>query len=168
MKNQLFAKNREKKAYPWLKAIVAIGDGNRVIGSHGKLPWSFPEEYQYYLRTTKGGECVMARQTWESDKRTLGRKVYVVSSSMPDDDEVIVLRNFEDLPAPPSGKTMWVCGGSSAYSFYLPFCSEIYVTHIHGSFSGDAFFPEFEHLFHEKKVVMDLPEYTAKIYERNE
>ena len=35
------------KVYPWLKAIVAVGDGNRVIGKDGKLPWSFPDEYRH-------------------------------------------------------------------------------------------------------------------------
>ena len=157
----------EKQIYPWLKAIVAIGDGNRVIANGLKLPWNYPEEYQYYLDTTKDGERVMGRVTYDTHKEKPKGVIYILSQTMEDKPDVHIIRDFKQLPKPEEGKIMWVCGGAEVYKTYLPFCSELYLTHIHGNFEGDRFFPEYEHLFTLEKTVIDRPEYTAQVYSRN-
>ena len=151
---------------PWLKAIVAVGDGNRVIGSKGHLPWNFPEEYQYYLETTKDGERVMGRVTYSSES-TKPDEIVVLSRTMKEEPGVHVIRDIKDLPKPKEGKIMWVCGGVEVYRAFLPYCSELYLTHVHGNYEGDRFFPEYEHLFTLDRTVIDRPEFTAQVYSRN-
>ena len=155
------------KVYPWLKAIVAVGDGNRVIGKDGKLPWSFPDEYRHYKNTVKGHCCVMGRLVWESDPDTSNCKMVVLSRTMEPQDGITVIRSYEEIPVPEDGKIMWVCGGVDVYTKLLPHCSELYLTHIHGNWEGDRFFPEYEHLFHVTKTLLDKPEFTIQVYERN-
>lgn len=155
------------KVYPWLKAIVAVGDGNRVIGKGGNIPWDFPDEYEHYKRTTSGHWVVMGRVTWDSDPDAGNRKVFVLSRTMEPQDGVTVIRSIDELPVPDDGKIMWVCGGPDIYERLLPHCSEIYLTHIHGHWEGDRFFPEYENLFHVAKTLLDKPEFTIQVYERN-
>ena len=150
-----------------LKAIVAVADGNRAIGKNGRLPWNFPEEYAHYLQKTSGHWIVMGRGSWSEDPRPGDRKIFVLSSTMKPQDGVTVIKDINEIPVPDDGKIMWVCGGVDVYKRLLPFCSELYLTHIHGEWEGDRFFPEYEHLFHVKETLVDKPEYTIQLYQRN-
>jgi dihydrofolate reductase len=152
---------------PWLKAIAAIGDGNRVIGNKGRLPWKYPEEARYYRETTKGDCVVMGRRTFEVEGLRDDVQTFVLSTTMKDRDGITVLRSISEITKPPDGKILWVCGGSGVYEQLLPHCSEIYISYIHGKYEGDAIFPEFDHLFHHKETIADNPAWTTKILARN-
>ena len=156
------------KPYPWLKAIAAFSGEKRIISKEGKIPWKYPDEYKFFLDTISGHECVLGRVTWEYDKNLPSNKIYVLSRTIKNnkDKNVIFLNNFKELPKPEEGKIMWVCGGSEIFKLYLPFCSELIITHIHGNWKGDGFFPEYEHLFEFKKIIVEKPEYITKLYGR--
>lgn len=153
--------------YPWLKAIAAVADGNNVIGNKGNLPWNYPKEYQFFIDTTSGHQLVYGRKTYSEGSIPKHSKLYVISSNLVTKDDSIVIKNINEIEKPPEGETLWVCGGQNVYKVFLPYCSELYISHIHGNFEGDAFFPEFKHLFHEKEVIFECPEYCTKIYEHN-
>lgn len=153
--------------YPWLKAISAVADGNNVIGNKGSLPWNYPKEYQFFCDTTKGHQLVYGKKTYQSGFIPEHSKLYVLSSQLNPTDDAIIIKNINEIEKPPENETLWVCGGQNVYSAFLPFCSELYISHIHGHFDGDTFFPEFKNLFHKKKVIYDCPEYTTVIYEHN-
>lgn len=62
-----------------LTAIVAMADQTRAIGRENGLPWSLPDDWDYYLRfirSTKASDKVnallMGRKTFESIPKELG------------------------------------------------------------------------------------------------
>ena len=43
--------------------------------------------------------------------------------------------------------TLWICGGEQIYRQAMPYCDEVVLTHVAGSYDGDTFFPPFEEAF---------------------
>lgn len=162
--SNLFSK---PNVYPWLKSIAAVADGNNVIGNKGRLPWNYPKEYQFFVDTVTGHQLIYGKNTYLGGSIPKHSKLYVLSSSLVTKDESIVIKSINEIEAPPEGETLWVCGGQNVYTELLPYCSELYISHIHGNFEGDTFFPEFKQLFHEKETIFECPEYCTKIYEHN-
>jgi dihydrofolate reductase len=158
----------QDKIYPWLKAIVAVGDGNLVIGNKGRLPWSYPEEAKFYRDVTSGHEVVVGRLTFEIEGLRNDVRTYVLSQTMKPREDLTVLRSIDEIRPPSDGKILWVCGGRNVYEKLLKHCSEIFVSYIHGSYEGDVFFPCFDHLFRETRCITDRPEWRTVVLERND
>ena len=118
---------------------------NRVIGNMGNIPWHLPEDFKWFKKTTMGGILVMGRKTYESIGHPLpGRDTFVLSRKP---REIAGVHNFTDLDALDhlkTNQTIWIAGGSEIYKQMLGKCSEIYLTRVHRSVKGDAFFPDFE------------------------
>jgi hypothetical protein len=55
--------------------------------------------------------------------------------------DLTVIRSIDELQAPPTDKILSVCE-------VLKSMKSCCLSFIHGSYNGDTFFPEFEHLFH--------------------
>ena len=140
-------------------AIVAM-DENRVIGINGSIPWRIPEDMKRFSKLTTGHTVLMGRKTYQSlpDKfRPLPNRLNVVATSDPSKltgEEVMVcgspaeflekcLAGEVELPT----ETLWVIGGTQIYDLTLPFWNELYLTRVHSTHDGDAFFPEFENDF---------------------
>jgi dihydrofolate reductase len=126
------------------KAIAAMSE-NRVIGNRGDIPWHLPEDFKWFKKTTMGDILVMGRKTYESIGRPLpGRDTYVLSRTP---REIAGVHSFTDLEALDhlkTNQTIWIAGGSEIYKQMLGKCSELYITRVHRSVAGDAFFPEFK------------------------
>ncbi len=118
---------------------------NRVIGNRGDIPWHLPEDFKWFKKTTMGDILVMGRKTYESIGRPLlGRDTYVLSRTP---REIAGVHSFTDLEALDhlkTNQTIWIAGGGEIYKQMLGKCSELYLTRVHRSVAGDAFFPEFE------------------------
>ena len=127
-----------------IKAIAAMSE-NRVIGNRGDIPWHLPEDFKWFKKTTMGDILVMGRKTYESIGRPLpGRDTYVLSRTP---REIAGVHSFTDLEALDhlkTNQTIWIAGGGEIYKQMLGKCSELYLTRVHRSVAGDAFFPEFE------------------------
>lgn len=139
---------------PRLIAIAAMSS-NRVIGRAGQLPWHYPEDLQFFKRTTLGHPILMGRTTFESIGRPLpGRQNIVLSRTLPEQDRLSVIRNIEDLPRVcPEDSTVFVIGGAQVYEALLPQCAGLYLTWIKANHEGDTFFPEFEPFFDLKEII---------------
>jgi dihydrofolate reductase len=127
--------------------LIAAHDPNFVIGSNGKIPWYYPDDLKYFKRVTLGHPIVMGRKTFESigSKALPGRQNIVLSSTMKDQDSIIVL----DDPAkvfdyPFESEKVFIVGGSAIYEYFLPFAEELYITEIKQEFAGDTFFPNYK------------------------
>ena len=92
-----------------------------------------------------GGILVMGRKTYESIGRPLpGRDTYVLSRTP---REIAGVHNFTDLERLDhlkTNQTIWIAGGGEIYKQMLNKCSELYLTRVHRTVQGDAFFPNFE------------------------
>jgi dihydrofolate reductase len=64
-------------------------------------------------------------------------------------------------------REVFVIGGAQIYGRLLPLCSDLYLTVVPRIVEGDAFFPEFEHLFDFVNVVLKTVDFEVRHYCRN-
>lgn len=154
---------------PLTSLIVAAADNN-VIGINNEMPWHIPEDFKHFKNVTMGKPCIMGRKTFESivaqlGKPLLGRTSIVISRSSPlslnpsprggRESEGKRL-NRERGPIPVNSITqaielarreksdeIMIIGGAQIYAQALEqhLVDKIYLTRVHQSPAGDAFFP---------------------------
>ena len=132
--------------------IAAVG-ANGVIGRDNDLPWRIREDLQHFKALTLGHTLVMGRKTYDSIGRPLpGRPNIVVSrgsNALP--DGVDVASDVEEAVAVARRRAaecgadeIMIIGGETLYSALLPRADRLYLTLIHETAAGDAFFPAFD------------------------
>ena len=125
--------------------VVAVAE-NGVIGSNGELPWGkLPADLQHFKRLTLGHPVVMGRRTFDSLGRALPQRPNIVITRQPD-WTAPGCQTAASLPdalarAQRLSKDVCVIGGGEIYRQALPIASLIYLTEVHHTFAGDAFFP---------------------------
>jgi dihydrofolate reductase len=128
-----------------LSAIVALSQ-NRVIGRNNQLPWRIPADLQRFKKITSGHPVIMGRKTFESIGKVLpGRKNIIISRQLNykiSGAEVFhsleeSLMAYKNLP-----DEVFIIGGAQLYQAALSLYDRIYLTIIHQTVEGDAFFPE--------------------------
>ncbi len=131
-------------------ALIVAADDTGVIGRDGALPWRIREDMTWFKETTMGKPCIMGRKTWESlPKRPLpGRTNIVVTRTAgyaADGGQVVssLAEAIEVGERSASGEIM-VIGGAEIYRAALPLAERIYLTRVHGRFTGDVNFPIIE------------------------
>lgn len=125
-----------------IRAIVAL-DLNRGIAKDGKIPWDLPEDRQYFKEKTMGAVVLMGRGTYDTLPGPLpGRTNLVLTHTtslrqgfIPVKDLAQALQQYPNL---------WIIGGAEIYAQALPFCEELFITHIPGNYDCDQFFPDFQ------------------------
>lgn len=147
-----------------MKAIVAM-DFNRGIGKDGKLPWPMlKSDMKFFRKMTEGNNIVVGRITFEhlDVSKFKNRTIWVLSkqTKLPDTTfnpetnvRVIWADDIHTVLGIPSDKQIWLCGGSSLYKQYLPWCEELYLTTISQIYPCDSFLPPFEHLFEKVEIL---------------
>jgi dihydrofolate reductase len=131
-------------------SLIAAMSENRVIGSDNRLPWHLPEDLKRFRALTRGHPVIMGRKTWDS----IGGK------PLPQRDNIVLTRQpgfaapgarvFSSLNAAledlrnslPADAEVFVIGGAEIYRLALPIADRIYLTVVHRTVAGDAFFPE--------------------------
>jgi dihydrofolate reductase len=148
------------------KAIAAMSK-NRVIGNNGDIPWHLPKDFQWFKDKTMGGILVMGRKTYESIGYPLpGRDTYVLSRQL---REIPGTHSFTELSALDhleTDKTIWIAGGGEIYEQMLDKCCELYLTRVHRTVQGDAFFPEFEDRFKLDSIIEQNEDFTIEYWVR--
>ena len=145
-------------------AIITALDQNNLIGRGNGLPWPrIKADMQHFRKTTLGFPIVMGRKTFESiGSRPLPMRANIILTrdenfSHPDCE---IINNLEQILAKPEEK-IFVIGGASIYQQFLPHASELYLTQISASFTGDTYFPEIswpEWRLREEKLQSPDPE----------
>lgn len=136
---------------------------NRVIGNAGDIPWHLPEDFKWFKKTTMGGILVMGRKTYESIGRPLpGRDTYVLSRTPREITGVHSFTDLEVLDNLETDQTIWIAGGGEIYKQMLDQCSDLYLTRVHRTVEGDAFFPNFEKQFTLNSVVSKTDDFTIE------
>lgn len=148
----------------YFKAIVAIAE-NGVIGYGNKIPWHLPADLKWFKNTTMGHTIVMGRKTFESIGKPLpGRETIVLSKSGFSANGVKIISSLSEIPQVTGSQTVFICGGATVYQLALPYCSDLYITHIKGNYIGDVFFPDYKHLFQIEEVIADFPTHQIVHY----
>ena len=140
-------------------AIIVAFDSQYGIGKKGQLPWELPSDLKHFKEITsnvsrpgKKNAVIMGRKTWDSlppKFRPLPGRVNLVLSkerklNLP--AEVLCAQGLEEALSELSTsiiENIFVIGGAQIYAQAInhPLCQKIYVTHVQGDYSCDAFFP---------------------------
>ena len=142
--------------------IITALSKNRGIGYRGKLPWNIRKDMNFFKNTTsnvlnkkKINAVVCGRTTWESIPpkfRPLPNRLNIVlSSSMPEEENVTVCRNLDEVhdyiyQNRKKIESTYVIGGSSVYKQFLDndLVSDVYFTEIDKDYQCDVFMPELD------------------------
>ncbi|MBH8567263.1 dihydrofolate reductase [Microvirga sp. STS02] len=125
--------------------VVAVAENN-AIGKDGELPWGhLPDDLQHFKRITLGHPVVMGRRTYDSLGRALPKRPNIVITRQPG----WAAPGCETAASVPAAlarareldEEVCVIGGGEIYREALPAADVIYLTEVHHSFEGDAFFP---------------------------
>lgn len=135
-----------------LSAICAMSK-NRVIGFQNKLPWHLPADLRHFKKITIGHPIIMGRNTYESIGRALPDRcnVVITRDATFQAPGCVVVNSIETaLSAASYSEEVFIIGGAMLYQQLLPEVQCIYLTEIHHTFEGDAFFPELDKtIWHE-------------------
>lgn len=127
-----------------ISMIVAMSQ-NRVIGKDNKMPWSIPEDLQYFRKVTSGHVVIMGRKTYESIGIPLPHRTNIVLTrdQSYQADGCIVMHEMDALLAQyqTSEEEVFIIGGSTLYQVFMPFANKLYITQIQATIEGDTAFP---------------------------
>jgi dihydrofolate reductase len=127
-----------------ISAIAAMGE-NRAIGFRGKIPWHLSADFKRFKELTVGHPIIMGRKTFESIGKPLPGRVNVVITTdraYVAEGCIVVHSLDEALAAAHDADEVFIIGGAQIYELALPKVQTLYLTKVHGTFEGDAFFPE--------------------------
>ena len=133
--------------------IAAVAD-NGVIGKDNDLVWSLPDDMSFFKASTQGRHVIMGRRNYESIPhkfRPLPGRSNIVLSRNEDykadgADLVTSLEDALSIAREACESEAFIIGGGQIYSMALEadIIDTMYITHVHGTPEGDAFFPEFD------------------------
>ena len=134
-------------------SLIAAVSKNRVIGLNNALPWTpIPADWDNLKAVTKGKRMIMGRKSYDNPHRIwseVGNFVITRQTDYSVDAGFEVVNSlgnaFEKCK---NDEEVFVLGGEEIFRLGLPFADKIYLTLVHDTFEGDAFFPDFdENLF---------------------
>jgi len=125
-------------------SIVVAASENNVIGVRNELPWRLPDDLRRFKSITMGKPVLMGRKTFESIGKPLpGRTNLVVTHQQSWNAEgCVVTTSIAEAVARADAPEVMVIGGAQIYAEVLPQVSTIYLTRVHTTLDGDAYFPQ--------------------------
>lgn len=129
-------------------SVILAASENNVIGINNQLPWKLPDDFKFFKNTTYGFPVIMGRKTFESlGGATLkGRHNIVITrqAGYPADGISVVhtLADALALAQQDDVQEFFIIGGMEIINQAWPQIQRIYLTRVHATVEGDAFFPE--------------------------
>lgn len=127
-----------------ISIIVAVTE-NRVIGKDNQLLWRLPDDMKRFKQLTMGNPIIMGRKTYESIGKPLpGRTSIVVTRNREYKlDEAIVVNSLQEAilrARELDAQEAYIIGGGELYKQAQSVSDRLYITEIHTTMSGDAYF----------------------------
>ena len=148
-------------------SLIAAVAENGVIGKDNDLVWSLPDDMSFFKASTVGKHVIMGRRNYESIPQRFrplpGRPNVVLSRNAKYDTKGADLFTSMDEAlnfAKDAGESeAFIIGGGQIYTMALDagVVDTMYITHVHGTPEGDAFFPEFDPSDWTLTVIDDHP-----------
>jgi dihydrofolate reductase len=131
-----------------ISLIFAI-DPHKLLGKGNDLPWYYPEDLQYFKKTTSGKTVLMGLETFQSILSRIGKPLphrhCVVASLTPFEYEgVEVINDLLSYLKTPRHEEIFVIGGKTIYELSLPYADRLYITHIEKVYDGDVYFTKLD------------------------
>ncbi|HRE79958.1 MAG TPA: dihydrofolate reductase [Opitutaceae bacterium] len=145
---------------PKLTHLIVACSANRVIGRAGSLPWSIPEDTQFFKRKTLGHTVILGRDSWQDwPDAGHGRDVVLLTSrpALPHKSESAEAAGqfrcagslSEAIEVAQSYQgDIYLCGGQRVYEEGLPLATgSLFLTLIYAHVDGDRYFPDWRGQF---------------------
>lgn len=132
-----------------LESVAAV-DENRLIGDDGALPWpSIPADKRQYRDRVADGVAVLGRRTFDAMRGDLPGEAQVVLSRGQGSFDVASAHRAADVETATSlladlGDVGYVLGGEAIYELFQPRLDRMALSHVHGRYEGDAYYPEWD------------------------
>lgn len=132
-------------------SIIVAAAQNNVIGKDNSLIWDLPADMKFFKEKTKGHAIITGRKNYESipEKfRPLPERTNIVVTRQLDYNAkgAIVVSSIDEaieyVRTHFTNQEVFIIGGAEIYKQTLAICQKVYLTRIHHTFQGDAFFPE--------------------------
>jgi len=147
--------------------LVAAMSENMVIGNGGSLPWHIPPDLKWFNRLTTGHTVLMGRKTYESLGKILPHRENIIITRQKN-YKVNGARVYHSLRKAlhtlnKQGKDkVFIIGGEEVYKATINQADRLYITLVHLSVEGDAYFPpipgdKFEEVFRERHLEYPTP-----------
>lgn len=129
-----------------IASIFAMSE-NRVIGKNNQLPWHLPADLKFFKATTLNHPILMGRKTFESIGKPLPQRTSIIITRQHGyrvEGALVVNSIAEAIKAGQElNPDIFIIGGAEILKEVLPIIDTMYLTHIHETFEGDVFYPEF-------------------------
>lgn len=129
-------------------SLIAAMSENRAIGLNNALPWEpIAADWDNLKKVTKGKKMIMGRKSYDNPHRIwseVGNYVITRQSDYVVDEGFEVVSSLEEaFEKCKSDDEVFVLGGEEIFRLSIPYADKIYLTLVHKTVEGDAFFPEF-------------------------
>ena len=127
--------------------LVVAASENNAIGLNNQLLWHLPKDMRFFKNTTWGMPILMGRATFESmgSKPLPGRLNIVLTRNKNWKSEGVMAVNTMEQAIELAKKydylELMVIGGGQVYDMALPMANKIWLTKVHCTLQGDAYFP---------------------------
>jgi len=158
-------------------SLFAAASENNVLGKDNTLIWHLADDFAYFKKKTLEHTVVMGRKTYDSMGKPLPkrRNIVITRSKTLEIPGVEVKNSIEmALATCQAEHEVFLIGGAELYRLALPVAERIYLTRVHATLEGDAFFPELDasvwKLVHSEDHIADLRNdyaFTFETYERH-
>ncbi|MBT5573667.1 MAG: dihydrofolate reductase [Nitrosomonadales bacterium] len=138
--------------------IVAISE-NLVIGHRNTLPWHISEDLKNFKKITLNHSVIMGRKTFESIGKPLKyrRNIVISRNKNLQVSGVEIVSSLDDaICLAKSEDEVFIIGGEQIYEIALPIATNMFITKVHSTIEGDAFFPNFDENQWKKLTQNDL------------
>ena len=146
--------------------LIAAVDNKWGIGYKNKLLISIPDDMKFFKEITTGKVCIMGRNTLESlpGGRPLDGRINIVltkDKSFKKNGVVVVNSVDEALDAVKeyNTKDVFVIGGESVYSQFMPYIDTAYITYIDYTYQAEKHMENLDKN-HEWKMIVESEEQT--------
>lgn len=155
-----------------ISLIAAVGKNNE-LGKNNDLIWHLDGDLPFFRKVTTGKTVIMGRKTFESLPKALPHRRNIVLSS----DNTYVAEGAEVFTSKEkileeviNDEEVFIIGGASVYSLFLPFADRIYLTEAEAEDSeADVYFPDFDKSLFTRRSIdfggTDI-KYEHVLYER--
>lgn len=151
---------------PEIRIIAAVA-ANGAIGYQNQLPWNIEQEYKHYLELIRDQTVIMGRKTYEIFSKDLtSKRDIVLSKSLHQMEDAIVKQSLRDALEYACGfdEIIYLAGGYNVYNQGLKIADQLYISHIHDSYTGDTYFPTINPRHWQIAESVVYPEFTFTIY----
>ncbi len=133
---------------PRISIISAIAEAGRGIGKANALLWDIKADMAHFKGLTTNHAVIMGERTYHSIGRALPNRINIVLTDNQDFDAPNVLTVFSieealEVARLHESEEVFVIGGGSIYTQFLPYTDRLYLTLVAGEYDADVFFPEY-------------------------